>query len=146
MRRVALTTRAELREGRKLHVLVDAGSLQFNDMDARQRQLHGEFVSHELHRKADAANKEYGHGIARTNDYGVAEGEQRAWAILQIRGEVAVTPSAIAALERGEVTVAEGFAFQAFMARGHELEGERAEARASVEGLCRGRGPAILVE
>ena len=76
LRRRALAARAELREGGKVHGLVDADTVEYQDLDPRQQRLYDEYMSHALHRQVDVANKDYGHGVARTNDYGVAVGEQ----------------------------------------------------------------------
>ena len=76
MRRAALAARAELREGRKVHRLVESNTLELREMDTRRQRLYNDCVSHVLHKKVDAANVVYGHGVARTNNYGFAEGEQ----------------------------------------------------------------------
>ena len=76
LRREAQAARDEWREGRKLERRVHAGTMDYNDLKERQQRLVDEFLSHALHKKVDMANLAYGHGVARTNDYGFAEGEQ----------------------------------------------------------------------
>ena len=76
LRRGALAARAELREGRKLHRLVEVGQLEYRHMDTRRQRLYDGVISQALHRKADAANRDYGYGVAHTNDYGFNVGEQ----------------------------------------------------------------------
>ena len=76
MRGRAQAARAELREGRLLSDSLDANTLPYNRLNDRQLRLVDEYNSRALHQKVDAANKEYGHGVARTHDYGFAPGEQ----------------------------------------------------------------------
>ena len=101
LRRAAMSERNELREGRNLYRRVQDGTLKLHKMDPRRQRLYDEFESYTLHRKVDAVNKEYGYGVARTNEYGTAEGEQmcqtesltqRTAAILQLSVGLSLIP------------------------------------------------------
>ena len=76
LRAAALTARAEFRDGRKIVRLVEAGTWKHSELNARQQGLLDEFLARKLHKKVDVANVDYGHGVMRTNDYGVGAGEQ----------------------------------------------------------------------
>ena len=76
LRAAALTARAEFRDGRKIDRLVQAGTWEYRNLNERQQRLLDEFLARTLHKRVDAANDAYGHGVMRTNDYGVGAGEQ----------------------------------------------------------------------
>jgi hypothetical protein len=65
----ALRARAALREGRGLE------HRDYRGLDGRQKALFDAYINGTLARNVDQANDAYGHGIARTNDYGYAPGQ-----------------------------------------------------------------------
>ena len=65
----ALRARAALREGRGLE------HRDYRWLDGRQKALRDAYINGSLAREVDQANDAYGHGIARTNDYGYAKGQ-----------------------------------------------------------------------
>ena len=81
LRGAALRARQDFREGRRLYRKVTAGSggwwnsRFYQRLSSWERQLVTKFTSGALAKENDDANKAYGHGIARTSDYGFAVGE-----------------------------------------------------------------------
>ena len=81
LRGAALRARQDFREGRRLYRKVTAGSggswnnRFYQSLSSWERQLVKKFESGALAKESDDANKAYGHGIARTSDYGFAVGE-----------------------------------------------------------------------
>ena len=61
-----------------MNAKLEQGRIQYGDLTAREQTLNDEYVSHKLHCLVDAANKAYGHGVARTNDYGFEIGQDMA--------------------------------------------------------------------
>ena len=81
LRGAALRARQDFREGRRLYRKMTAGSggswnsRVYQSLSSWERQLVKKFDSGALAKENDDANKAYGHGIARTSDYGFAVGE-----------------------------------------------------------------------
>jgi len=77
LRHAALRVRQDFREARRLHTKVEADKkgLVYAHLKPRQRELVEKFMSRQLHVEVDAHNKAYGHGMARSNDYGFAVGD-----------------------------------------------------------------------
>ena len=69
LRRTALQTRWQWREGRRL------SNLDYNSLNASGRALVDDWLCGALSAKVDRANKAYGHGIARTHDFGYKPGQ-----------------------------------------------------------------------
>ena len=67
--------REALRAGQRLKKKVDSGMLPIDKLDRCQKQLLNDMAARVLHVAVDSANKAYGHGIARTNDFGFKSGE-----------------------------------------------------------------------
>ena len=49
--------------------------MSYRGLDDRQKELFDAYINGTLARDVDQANDAYGHGIARTNDYGYALGQ-----------------------------------------------------------------------
>ena len=69
LRRDAHTARQNWRDGRRL------SDKEFNCLTMYEQKLVDEYGSGALAKKVDRANAAYGHGIARTNDFGYARGQ-----------------------------------------------------------------------
>jgi len=76
LRTAALRARTAFRQGRALTRRVDGGGLYWDDLSAHHQKLVNGFISRRLHREVDQANRAYGHGVARTNDFGFPVGGQ----------------------------------------------------------------------
>ena len=75
LRRDANLARKVLREGQRLQRKVDSGRIRWDRLSNRERQLVEDYTAKRLHVKVDQANRQYGHGIARTHDFGFHPGE-----------------------------------------------------------------------
>ena len=69
LRRAALSARHDWRRGRRL------SSLDYGRLDTYAQRLVDEWWSGALAVRVDRANKAYGHGIARTHDFGFEPGQ-----------------------------------------------------------------------
>ena len=67
--------RKALRDGERLTRKVEAGTVRFAWLSEKEQQLVQDYDSRRLHVRVDQANEKYGHGIARTNDFGCRAGE-----------------------------------------------------------------------
>ena len=61
-----------------MNAKLEQGRCQYRDLTDRERTLHDEYGSRRLHKLVDEANRAYGHGVARTNDYGFEIGQDMA--------------------------------------------------------------------
>ena len=75
LRKTALKARYALRQAQSLQRKLDSDEISWYYLSQQQRELLDQLVSRKLHVNVDKANKAYGHGIARTNDFGFAEVE-----------------------------------------------------------------------
>ena len=75
LRRKALECRKLLREGQRLRRKSVEQHFRYESLTESQRTLLDDFVNRTLHRAVDKANAAYGHGIARTNDFGFQPGD-----------------------------------------------------------------------
>ena len=71
----AYNARKALRAGLQLKRKVDSGMEKIDELDRYQTKLLDDMSARLLHVEADKANRRYGHGIARTNDFGFKSGE-----------------------------------------------------------------------
>jgi len=69
LRRKAYHARQELREGRRL------AKRNYTSLNYRAQTLVDEYLNGALNVAVDKSNKAFGHGIARTNDFGYAAGQ-----------------------------------------------------------------------
>ena len=67
--------RKALRDGRCLTKQLERGIIKLDSIPRDERELIEDFHARRLHARVDRANKKYGHGIARTHDFGFAPGE-----------------------------------------------------------------------
>ena len=71
----AYKARKALREGRRLATQIDRGIIEWASLNRDEQDLIGDYNSDKLHAQVDQANLKYGHGIARTNDFGFKPGD-----------------------------------------------------------------------
>ena len=67
--------RKALRDGERLQRKVEKGQTPWKWLSQFEQQLLEDFDARRLHVRVDRANKAYGHGIARTRDFGFRPGE-----------------------------------------------------------------------
>ena len=67
--------RKALREGERLQRKVESGKVKWDWLSTQQQQLVQDYDARRLHVRVDRANQAYGHGIARTHDFGFQPGE-----------------------------------------------------------------------
>ena len=67
--------RKALRDGERLARKIQTGKRNPYWLSPKERQLLDDFNEGRLHVRVDQANEKYGHGIARTNDFGFRVGE-----------------------------------------------------------------------
>ena len=67
--------RKALRDGERLARKVQTGKTKWDWLSHKERQLLDDFNDRRLHVRVDRANNEYGHGIARTHEFGFRPGE-----------------------------------------------------------------------
>ena len=75
LRRKALECRKLLREGQRLRRKSVEQDFRYDSLTKRQRSLLDDFLNKTLHKAVDMANTAYGHGIARTSDFGFLPGD-----------------------------------------------------------------------
>ena len=75
LRRGAHLARKALREGERLTRKVDSGRIRWERLSDRERQLVEDYAARRLHVQVDQASLAYGHGTARTHDFGFRPGE-----------------------------------------------------------------------
>ena len=75
LRKAAHVARDALRSARSLSKKVEEGKVPFDALTPEQKETMEQFARRSLHVEVDRANQAYGHGIARTNDFGFREGE-----------------------------------------------------------------------
>ena len=75
LKQQAHLARKELREAERLVRKVETGDLTYESLSHRAKQLVEDFNTKRLHVRVGRANVAYGHGIARTNDFGFQPGE-----------------------------------------------------------------------
>ena len=75
LKRNAHRAREMLRQGERLCRKRDKDQISWDSLSTRQQHLVDGTINRELHVAVDKANKPYGHGIARTHDYGFRPGE-----------------------------------------------------------------------
>ena len=68
--------RKALRDGGRLVNKLDSGKIQLHWLFHQQKELVEEFHARRLHVRVDRANVAYGHGIARTHDFGFGPEEK----------------------------------------------------------------------
>ena len=71
----AQLARKTLRDGERLARKVDIGHITYDSLSRREQGLLDDFHNKELHVRVDQANTVYGHGIARTHDFGFRPGQ-----------------------------------------------------------------------
>ena len=69
LRREAYLARRALRDGARF------ARKEYGKLGERGQRLHEGFVNRTLHRRVDKANQAYGHGMARTHDFGFKPGQ-----------------------------------------------------------------------
>ena len=67
--------RKALRDGERLQRKVEKGQTPWKWLSQFEQQLLEDFDARRLHVRVDRANKAYGHGIARTRDFGFRPGK-----------------------------------------------------------------------
>ena len=67
--------RKALRDGERLNRNLNRGKIHWDWLSHQQRQLLEDHAARRLHVRVDRANIAYGHGIARTHDFGFRPGE-----------------------------------------------------------------------
>ena len=75
LRKKAKTARYALRQAQSLQRKLDNNEIKWDSLGQQERESLEQLASRKLHVNVDKANKAYGHGIARTNDFGFEEGE-----------------------------------------------------------------------
>ena len=75
LKKDAHLARKALREGERLAKKLDSGKIQFDRLTHQQQELLEDFAARRLHVRVDRANVAFGHGIARTHDFGFRPGE-----------------------------------------------------------------------
>ena len=75
LKKAAHVARDALRSARSLSKKVEEGKVTFDALTPEEKETMEQFARRSLHVEVDRANKAYGHGIARTNDFGFREGE-----------------------------------------------------------------------
>ena len=74
-RQRARLARKTLRRTQNLMLKVENGVLDIDYLPYKQKMLLEDLASNKLHVDVDKANTAYGHGVARTHDYGFVPGE-----------------------------------------------------------------------
>ena len=67
--------RRALRDGERLNRNLNRGKIELERLSPQQRQVLEDFDAGRLHARVDRANLAYGHGIARTHQFGFLPGE-----------------------------------------------------------------------
>ena len=75
LRKKAKNARNALRQAQSLQRKLDNNEIKWDSLGQQERESLEQLASRKLHVNVDKANKAYGHGIARTNDFGFEEGE-----------------------------------------------------------------------
>ena len=75
LRQNAYLARKTLRHGQRLARKVNNDDMPYDSLSRREQVLVDELHARELHVRVDQANILYGHGIARTHDFGFQAGE-----------------------------------------------------------------------
>ena len=75
LRRRALECRKSWREGQRLRRKSQERDFRYDSLSQRQKKLLDDFLNKTLHKAVDTANRAYGHGIARTSDFGFKPGD-----------------------------------------------------------------------
>ena len=75
LRKKAKNARNALRQAQSLQRKLDNNEIKWDSLGQQERESLEQLASRKLHVNVDKANQAYGHGIARTNDFGFEEGE-----------------------------------------------------------------------
>ena len=75
LKRDAHLARKMLRDGERLARRIRTGKRNPHCLSHKERELLDDLNEGRLHRRVDEANKAYGHGIARTNEFGFLPGQ-----------------------------------------------------------------------
>ena len=75
LRRAAHDARDALRDALRWQRKVQEGKVTFDALTPEQRESQEHLAARRLHVQVDRANKAYGHGMARTSDFGFSPGD-----------------------------------------------------------------------
>ena len=91
LKRKAHIARRALQRGRTLQRKLERGVMKYERLSEEQQKLVENFNNRTLHVAVDKANVAYGHGVARTHDFGFEPGANMCRALpLEVRAHLAL--------------------------------------------------------